>query len=245
MQKITLNVKDDLFASLERDFKTFIRLSVKFDSQFVTPSFDRFLLARLADNATLLTEQAVQHLMLSGQYAWAKRALDKDFPDVVAILMNQAAEYGFNIAVRHDWTTDDLTKAAKAWATAIVKQAKGDEAQIDILATQIKAAAVSIATVEEKLRTPAWRIALSHAQQLHDVKIAMEHARGSVAREKLGELRCLLKLGIAYGSISKKEEQEIMENLRSRKPFLFMEEGSGGLARFFTWLRTVFAQQQS
>ena len=245
MQKITLNLKDDLFASLERDFKTFVRLSLKFDSQFVTPSFDHFLLARLSDNATLLTEQAVQHLMMSGQYAWAKRALDKDFPDVVAILMNQAAEYGFNIAVRHDWTTDDLTKAAKAWATAIVKQAKGDEAQIDILATQIKAAAVSVVAVEEKLRTPAWRIALSHSQQLHDVKITMEHATGSIAREKFGELRCLLKLGMAYGSVSKKEEQEIMDNLRSRKPYLFMEEGNGGLARFFTWLRTVFAQQQS
>jgi hypothetical protein len=245
MQKITLNVKDDLFASLERDFKTFIRLSLKFDSQFVTPSFDHFLLARLSDNATLLTEQAVQHLMLSGQYAWAKRALDKDFPDVVAILMSQAAEYGFNIAVRQDWTTDDLTRAAKAWATAIVRQAKGDEAQIDILAAQIKAAAVSIATVEEKLRTPAWRIAQSHAQQLHDVKIAMEHARGSTAREKFGELRCLLKLGMVYGSVSKKEEQEIMEQLRSRKPFLFIEEAEGGFARFLTWLRTVFAQQQS
>jgi hypothetical protein len=240
MQKIVLNVKEELYASLERDFKTFTRLSLKFDAQFITPSFDKFLLARLADNATPLTEQAVQHLMQSGQYAWAKRALDKDFPDVVAILMDQAAEYGFHIAVRQDWSTDDLAKAARAWSEAIVNQAQGDEKQIDILAVQIKSAAVSISAVEEKMKTPAWRLAQSLALRLHDVKLTVEHATGSAAREKFGELCSLLKLGIIHGSVTRKEEQEILDQLRSRRPFLFVEEPDSGFTRFLIWLRSVF-----
>jgi len=191
MKKLNLNLKDEVYDSLDRDYKNFNRLSLKCDSGFVSPSFESFMLAKLSDNTTFLTEAAVQHLMLSGQYAWAKRALDKDFPDVVAILISQASNYGFHIAVRHDWSVDELTAASKAWATSIVKQAKGDESQIDVLAAQIKSAAISIAKAEEALKTPAWRLSRSWAQQLHDAKIAAEHARGSVAREKLGSLRTL------------------------------------------------------
>src|SRR5450830_1698593 len=228
MQKIVLNVKEDLYASLERDFKTFVRLSTKFDSQFTTPSFENFLLAKMADNAMPLTEQAVQHVMLSGQYAWAKRALDKDFPEVVSILITQAAEHGFNVATRQDWTTEDLATAAKAWATAIVRESKGDEMQIDILAAQIKSSAVSILEVEAKLKTPSWRLSQVLAQKLHDVIIAVEHATGTTAREKFGELRCLLKLSIINGTVSKKTEEEILDGLRDRKPFLFEEEPHSG-----------------
>jgi len=241
MKKISINLKDEVFESLDRDFKNFVRLSLKCDSGFISPSFDSFLLAKLSDNTTFLTEEAVQHLMLSGQYAWAKRALDKDFPDVVAILISQASTYGFHIAVRHDWTSDDLSAAAKAWSTAIVKQAQGDESQIDILAAQIRSSAVSIAVVDEKLKTPASRLAHSLAQQLHDAKIAVEHARGTVAREKLGALRALLKMGIAYGSVKEKEEQEILNRLRAKKPYLFEEVEEGLLARSIAWWRSVFA----
>jgi hypothetical protein len=242
MQQIVLNVKEDIYASLERDFKTFVRLSNKLDSQFHTPSFEKFLQARVSDNVSPLTEQAVQHLMQSSQYAWAKRALEKDFPEVVAVLVNQAAEHGFYFAMSQDWTKDDLAKSARAWSTALVKQAKGDGAQIDTLAAQIKSAAVSIMEVEEKLRTPAWRLAQVLAQNLHDVTIAVEHATGAAAREKLGELRCLLRLGTVYGSIGKKQEQEVLEELRSRRPFLFEEEVQiGCLDRFFIWLQKVFA----
>lgn len=210
MKKININLKDEVYESLERDFRNFIRLSLKCDSQFATPSFDNFLLAKISDNTNFLTEDAVQHLMLSGQYAWAKRALDKEFPDVVAILISQASSYGFNISVQHDWTSDDLAEASHAWAAAIVKQAQGDEAQVDILAGQIKSAALNITAVEESLKTPAWRLTQSLAQQLHDAKIAVEHATGRVAHEKLGALQALLKLGISYGSVSEKTEQEIL-----------------------------------
>ena len=166
MRKIELNVKDDIFNSLERDFKSFVRISLKCDSQFIPPTFESFLLAKLSDNTNFLTEDAVKHMMVSGQYAWAKRALDKEFPDVVAILIEKASTYGFYIAVNHEWASDDLRAASKAWATSIVKQAQGDEAQIDILATQIKSSAVSILTVEEKMRTPSYRLALALRQEL-------------------------------------------------------------------------------
>lgn len=241
MKKIVINLKDEVYDSLDRDFKSFVRLSLKCDSQFIAPSFDSFLLAKLSDNTTFLTEEAVHHLMLSGQYAWAKRALDKEFPDVVAILIAQAADYGFNIAVRHDWTIDDLSNGSKAWATAIVKQAQGDESQIDILAAQIKSAAVNITFVEEKLKTPSWRLKHAWAQQFHDAKIAVEHARGAVAREKLGALRTLLKLGIAYGTVKEKDEQEILNQIRAKKPYLFEEETHGFTGKIVEWFRSVFA----
>jgi len=242
MKQIKLNLKDETYESLEREFKNFVRLSTRVDSGFVAPSFDSFLLARLSENPTFLTEEAVQHLMLQGQYAWAKRALEKDFPDVVAILISQAADYGFHIAVSHTWKTDDLVAASKAWATAIVKQAQGDERQIDVLAAQIKEAAVSINIVQEKLRTPATRLAHALKQQLHDVSIALDHADGVIARERLGSLRSLLKLSVAYGSMREEDEQAVLDQQRARKPELFMvPEASGFWDRAAAWWRSVFA----
>ena len=239
MRKIELNVKDDIFNSLERDFKSFVRISLKCDSQFIPPTFESFLLAKLSDNTNFLTEDAVKHMMVSGQYAWAKRALDKEFPDVVAILIEKASTYGFYIAVNHEWASDDLRAASKAWATSIVKQAQGDEAQIDILATQIKSSAVSITAVEERMRTPAYRMAVSMKQQLHDAQIALDHASGRAARENLGSLRSLMRLGVAFGLLKEKDEQKIMDDLRVRKPHLFEEEKTC-MERWALWWRSVF-----
>ena len=159
MRQITLSFRDETIVSLHRDFEAFVRLSLKFDPHFITPSFEDFLRAKLLDNPTPLTEQAVQHMLQNGQYAWAKRALDKEFPDVVEILIRQAAEHGFSFAIRSDWTPEDLINASREWATAIVTEAKGDASQVDVLASQIKAAAMDIREVEEKMQTPAWRLA--------------------------------------------------------------------------------------
>src|ERR1700712_3287370 len=122
MGQITLSFKDETLAALRRDFDTFLRLSLKFDPQFVTPSFEDFLRAKLLDNPTPLTEQAVQHMLQNGQYAWAKRTLDKEFPEVVEILIQQAAEHGFSFAIRSDWSAEDLIMASRAWAMAIVTE---------------------------------------------------------------------------------------------------------------------------
>lgn len=59
MRQVTLSFREETLASLNRDFETFIRLSTKFDPQFVTPSFEDFLRAKLLDNPSPLTEQAV------------------------------------------------------------------------------------------------------------------------------------------------------------------------------------------
>jgi hypothetical protein len=244
MGQITLSFKDETLAALHRDFDAFLRLSLKFDPQFVTPSFEDFLRAKLLDNPTPLTEQAVQRMLQNGQYAWAKRALDKEFPDVVEMMMRQAAEHGFGFAVRSDWTPEDLLKASRAWATAIVTEANGDAAQIDPLAPQIKAAASDIQELEQKMLTPAWRLADSLRQRVYETKIATEHSVGSTAREKLGELRCLLRLGMFHGSISKQEAQQVLEQLRSVKPEIFIDEPYDGFTRFGNWLRAIFAPER-
>ncbi|MFM0051280.1 DUF4088 family protein [Caballeronia grimmiae] len=240
MPQITLSLRDETIASLQRDFEAFLRLSLKLDPQFVTPSFEDFLRAKLLDNPTPLTEQAVQRMLTHGQYAWAKRALDKEFPDVVEILIRQAAEHGFAFAIRSDWSAEDLLKASREWAAAIVTEAKGDVSQVDVLASQIKSAAADIRTVEEKMQTPAWRLADSLRQRVHDAKVAVETNVGSTAREKLGELRALLRLSIFYGSVQKQEAQQLLEYLRSLRPELFVEEPYDGFTRFAAWLRSIF-----
>jgi hypothetical protein len=241
MQQVTLSFRDETLASLNRDFETFIRLSTKLDPQFVTPSFEDFLRAKLLDNPSPLTEQAVQRTLTHGQYAWAKRALDKEFPEVVELLMQQAAEHGFAFAVRPDWSAEDLVNASRAWATAIITQANGDASQIDMLAAQIKSAAEDIRDVEARMQTPAFRLADSLRQRVYETKIAVESGTGSYAREKLGELRCLLRLGIFFGSIQKQEAKQVMEYMNSLRPELFIDEPYDGFTRFAGWLRNIFA----
>lgn len=239
MKQLKLNLKDDVYEMLQREFKNFVRLSTKVDSGFVAPSFDAFLMARLSDNTNFLTEEAVQHLMMSGQYAWARRAMDRDFPDVVAILIAEAANYGFHIAVRHDWSSEDLTEAARAWALAIIKQSKGDETQVDVLAAQIKSAAVSITVVQEKLKTPATRLAHALGQQMNDTQVALQHARGVLAREQLGAFRTLLKLGVAYGSIKEQAEKDALAKLQAQRPYLFHQPSEGVFAKLAAWWRLL------
>ena len=240
MGQITLSLRDETVASLHKDFEAFVRVSLKLDPQFATPSFEDFLRAKLLDNMVPLTEHAVQRMLQGGQYAWAKRTLDKEFPDVVAILVRQAEEHGFAFAYRSQWTPEELAKACRDWASAIVKEAGGDAALVDPLAAQIKSSARDILALEEKMQTPAWRLAESLRQRVYEAKIACETSVGSTAREKLGELRGLLKLGLAHGSFQKQEAQQIMEFLRLLKPDIFVEEPYDIFSRMAVWLRNFF-----
>jgi len=240
MGQITLSLRDETIASLHKDFEAFVRVSLKLDPQFATPSFEDFLRAKLLDNMVPLTEHAVQRMLQGGQYAWAKRTLDKEFPDVVAILVRQAEEFGFAFAYRSQWTPEELAKACRDWASAIVKEAGGDAALVDPLSAQIKSSAKDILALEEKMQTPAWRLAESLRQRVYEAKIACETSVGSTAREKLGELRGLLKLGLAHGSFQKQEAQQIMEFLRLLKPEIFVEEPYDIFARMAVWLRNFF-----
>lgn len=240
MGQITLNIKDETLASLRKDFEAFVRVSVKLDPQFATPSFEDFLRAKLLDNMVPLTEHAVQRMLQGGQYAWAKRTLDKEFPDVVAILMKQANEFGFGFAARTEWTPEELAKQSREWAAAIVKEAEGAPSLVDPLAAQIKSAAQDIQALEEVMQTPAWRLAESLRQRVYEAKVACETSVGSAAREKLGELRGLLRLGISHGSFQKQEAQQIMEYLRLLKPEIFVEEPYDVFTRLAAWLRNFF-----
>jgi hypothetical protein len=241
MGHITLSLRDETIASLHKDFEAFVRVSLKLDPQFATPSFEDFLRAKLLDNMVPLTEHAVQRMLQGGQYAWAKRTLDKEFPDVVAILVQQAEQHGFGFAARSEWTPDELAKACRDWAAAIVKEAGGDASLVDPLAAQIKSSAKDIQSLEERMQTPAWRLAESLRQRVYEAKIACETSVGSTAREKLGELRGLLKLGLAHGSFQKQEAQQIMEFLRLLKPEIFVEEPYDIFSRMANWLRSFFA----
>ena len=240
MGHITLSLRDETIASLQKDFEAFVRVSIKLDPQFATPSFEDFLRAKLLDNMVPLTEHAVQRMLQGGQYAWAKRTLDKEFPDVVAILVRQAEEHGFMFAVRSEWTPEELAKASRDWAMAIVKEASGDASLVDPLAAQIKASARDIQSLEEQMQTPVWRLAESLRQRVYEAKLACETSVGSTAREKLGELRGLLKLGLSHGSFQKQEAQQIMEFLRLLKPEIFVEEPYDIFSRFASWLRNFF-----
>ncbi|MEM5368904.1 DUF4088 family protein [Paraburkholderia azotifigens] len=240
MGQITLNIKDETLASLRKDFEAFVRVSLKLDPQFATPSFEDFLRAKLLDNMVPLTENAVQRMLQGGQYAWAKRTLDKEFPDVVAILMKQASEFGFGFASRSEWTPEELAKQSREWAAAIVKEAEGAPSLVDPLAAQIKSAAQDIQALEETMQTPAWRLAESLRQRVYEAKVACEKSVGSAAREKLGELRGLLRLGISHGSFQKQEAQQIMEYLRLLKPEIFVEEPYDVFTRLAAWLRNFF-----
>jgi len=244
MGQITLHIKDETLANLRKDFDAFVRVSLKLDPQFATPSFEDFLRAKLLDNMVPLTEHAVQRMLQGGQYAWAKRTLDKEFPDVVAILMKQANEFGFGFAARSEWTPEELAKQSHEWAAAIVKEAEGAPALIDPLAAQIKSAAVDIQALEETMQTPAWRLAESLRQRVYEAKVACETSVGSAAREKLGELRGLLRLGISHGSFQKQEAQQIMEYLRLLKPEIFVEEPYDVFTRLAAWLRNFFMPPQ-
>ncbi|KVE34170.1 DUF4088 domain-containing protein [Burkholderia sp. TSV86] len=240
MGQITLSLKEDTIASLRKDYDAFVRVSLKLDPHFATPSFEDFLRAKLLDSMVPLTEHAVQRLLQGGQYAWAKRTLDKEFPDVVAILIRQAGEFGFGFASRSEWTPDELAQACRNWAAALVSGAQGDAALVDPLAAQIKAAVTDIQILEERMQTPAWRLAESLRQRVYEAKLACEMSIGSAAREKLGELRALLRLGISHGSFQKQEAQQMMEYLRLLKPEIFMEEPHDVFARLAAWLRGVF-----
>lgn len=245
MGQITLKLTDETITSLRKDFDAFLRVSVKLDPQFATPSFEDFLRAKLLDSMVPLTENAVQRMLQGGQYAWAKRTLDKEFPDVVAVLMREASQYGFGFAARSGLTPDELAKQCREWAAAIVNGAHGDAALVDPLAAQIRSATQDIEALEEQMQTPAWRLMQSLRQRIYEAKIGCETSTGSVARERLGELRGLLRLAITHGTFQKQEAQQIMEYLRLLKPEIFVEEPDDVFTRLAAWLRNLFTPPRS
>ncbi len=238
MSRIALTLSDNALADLKKDFDAFVRISAAVDRHFTPPPFDDFLRARLLDSTVPLTEAAVAQLLAGGHYAWAKRTFDKQFPDVVSIILNQARQHGFYFVSRPEWTREDMSRQASRWAEGIVREAKGEERIVESLAGQIVSSAQDLRTLEATLQTPAWRTASVLRERVFDAKRAVETARPLVAREKLGELRALLDLATIYGSVGPQEAEQILDYLRVLRPELFNDD-PGVFERLAAWLRRL------
>jgi hypothetical protein len=237
---LTITLKDESIATLRREYSGFVTLSTSLDARFAAPTFEDFLRAKILDSALPLTEKAVENLLASGQYAWAKRTFNKEFPDVVAILMRQAGEFGFGFAARADWSTHQRTEAARAWAKSIVEEAGANPELIEPLTAQITASAQDITKLEEIMQTGAWRTCNCLRQRTREARQQVLDQRSKAdAREKLGELRMVLKIGLAHGSITKQESAQIIEHLQAQKPSLFNDDHEDALTRLMRWLGRV------
>ena len=215
MGQITLTFKDETIASLRKRLR-YVPASVAQVRSAVRHAVVRGFPARKTSRQSIAAHRTSRQRMLqNGQYAWAKRALDKEFPDVIEILMRQAAEHGFGFAVRSEWTPDDSPSVAgvgdghrdrserRSGADRHARRAdQGGRRRYS--GTRAKDADAGMASR---------RFNCVHAW--YETKIATEHSTGSTAREKLGELRCLLRLGIFHGSIAKQEASKCSNKLRS------------------------------
>ncbi|WP_331693282.1 DUF4088 family protein [Pandoraea sputorum] len=238
MSRIALTLSDSALADLQKDFDAFVRISAAVDRHFTPPPFDDFLRARLLDSTVPLTEAAVAQLLAGGHYAWAKRTFDKQFPDVVSIILNQARQHGFYFVSRPEWSREDMARQASRWAEGIVREAKGEERIVESLAGQIVTSAQDLRTLEATLQTPAWRTASVLRERVFEAKRAVETARSLQAREKLGELRALLDLAVIYGSVGAQEADQILEYLGVLRPELFNDD-PGVFERIAAWLRRL------
>ncbi|VVE83523.1 DUF4088 family protein [Pandoraea sputorum] len=238
MSRIALTLSDSALADLQKDFDAFVRISAAVDRHFTPPPFDDFLRARLLDSTVPLTEAAVAQLLAGGHYAWAKRTFDKQFPDVVSIILNQARQHGFHFVSRPEWSREDMARQASRWAEGIVREAKGEERIVESLAGQIVTSAQDLRTLEATLQTPAWRTASVLRERVFEAKRAVETARSLQAREKLGELRALLDLAVIYGSVGAQEADQILEYLGVLRPELFNDD-PGVFERIAAWLRRL------
>ncbi|WP_322880776.1 DUF4088 family protein [Pandoraea sputorum] len=238
MSRIALTLSDSALADLQKDFDAFVRISAAVDRHFTPPPFDDFLRARLLDSTVPLTEAAVAQLLAGGHYAWAKRTFDKQFPDVVSIILNQARQHGFYFVSRPEWSREDMARQASRWAEGIVREAKGEERIVESLAGQIVTSAQDLRTLEATLQTPAWRTASALRERVFEAKRAVETARSLQAREKLGELRALLDLAVIYGSVGAQEADQILEYLGVLRPELFNDD-PGVFERIAAWLRRL------
>lgn len=238
MSRISLTLSDTALADLQKDFDAFVRISAAVDRHFTPPLFDDFLRARLLDSTVPLTEAAVAQLLAGGHYAWAKRTFDKQFPDVVSIILNQARQHGFYFVSRPEWTREDMSRQASRWAEGIVREAKGEERIVESLAGQIVTSAQDLRTLEATLQTPAWRASSVLRERVFDAKRGVETARTLQAREKLGELRALLDLAVIYGSVGQQEADQILEYLRVLRPEIFNDDPTV-FERLAAWLRRL------
>lgn len=241
--EINLSLSAEATARLRADFDAFVKVSTGIDPQFVPPAFDDFLRARLMQQDGPLTERAVMRLLASGEYGWARKVFDKQLPNALAALMRDAHRFGFGLAIQPDWTPEQRVEHARDWATQILTEAGADVAFTEALAAQISSSAVDIRTLEERMRTPAWRLSDSLRQRAYDVMYALQTEQSeALGRSKVGELRALLGLALEYGSVSAEEATRMLGQVERARPHLFREAPDDVFSRLAAWLRRVFNQ---
>lgn len=239
--EITLSLPREAAEKLRGEFEHFVRLSTGLDRQFVPPTFEDFLRARVMHQEGPLTERAVTRLLTGGEYAWAKRVFEKQLPHAMANLMRDAPRFGFGLAVRADWAAAERVQQARKWAVEILDQAGADAALADTLAEQIAAAATDVRTIEEQMQTPAWRVADSLRRRVYDLLYLVQTERAtSAALARLGELRAMMGLALEYGSVDADEAGRVMAQIQHARPQLFRDDPDDVFARFAAWLRRVF-----
>ena len=239
MGQLNVSLSDDALGELQKDYDSFVRTSTMLDARFTPPTFDDFVRARILDSPLPLTEKAVAALLNTGQYAWAKRTFEKEVPDLVGTLFRDAREFGFGVVVRSEWNSLDVSRAARGLAERVVEGCQCDPAAIDTLTDQIAGATFDVKVFEQLAQTPAWRVASSLRQRAHEARAALEASSGPPAREHLGALRLLLTLGIVYGSIARREAEQMLENLRIARPELFATQQDDLLTRIAAFIRAL------
>jgi len=237
---VTLALPDEALARLKAAFEQFVRLSTGMDREFAPPTFESFLRARLLDQESPLTERAVGRLLSSGEYAWVKRVFDKQLPNALSALMRDAERFGFALVTQADWTSQQKQEQARQWAEQILADSGADASFTESLAAQIAASAMDVRVVEQRMLTPAWRVAESFRSRAYDLMYAVQTERDpALARSRVGEVRALLGLALEYGSVNADEVSRVMEQLAHARPELFREEPNDIFARIAAWLRRL------
>jgi hypothetical protein len=240
MSQITITLSDEQLKRVQDEFGLFSRLVMKTDPGFRPPSFDAFINAKILDNLAPLTEAAVADLLAKGEYGWAQRSFEKGVPDLFQVMIEDAAQFGFFIVGAARWTPEDLSKNAQAWVKHVVEKGGGKPEMITPLTLQIVETAHKFVDLEKDQQSPAWLVANRVHELLQSTRRALDTARGSDARDRLGQLRVLMRLATVYGSLSRDDEKGVLDSLRLLRPELFSDEPDDIFSHLAAFLRRVF-----
>jgi len=240
MSQITITLSEEQLKRVQDEFELFSRLVVKTDPAFRLPSFDAFINSKILDNLVPLTEAAVADLLAKGEYGWAQRSFEKGVPDLFQVIIEDAAQFGFSIVGPPRWTPEDLAKNAQAWVRHVVEKGGGKPEMISPLTNQIIETAIKFSDLEKNLQSPAWMVANRVHELLQSTRRALDTARGAAARDRLGQLRVLMRLATVYGSLSRDDETGVLQSLRLLRPELFVDEPDDIFSRMAAVLRRIF-----
>jgi hypothetical protein len=240
MPQLIFTLTDEQLKRLKEESETFGHIAMRRDPSFTLPTFDSFVRAKLLDNPAILTEDAVAALLSSGEYGWAIRSFEKSVPDLFKVFIEEAAQFGYSIIRSSRWSRADTTLYAQQWAAHVVAKAGGSPEVVAQLAAQIVENTEDFAAREEAEQTPAWHVVNRLHEMLHLTRRALDTASGAKARDRLGQLRALMRLAIVYGSLNRAEERTVIESLRIARPELFVDEPTDIFARIAAVLRKWF-----